>query len=72
MLVFGSTSLLEDAQFGSIWSVKRLKHRVRADGSRYKAVNRFPASNSMLAIFCGGSYCFMSWCYFFVLLPPYV
>ena len=42
--------------------------------------NRFkPASNFVLLIvpsryFCGGSFCFMSWCinFFFVLLAPYV
>ena len=43
-------------------------------------LNRFkPASNFVLLIvpsryFCGGSFCFMSWCiiFFFVLLAPYV
>ena len=42
-------------------------------------LNRFkPASNFVLLIvpsryFCGGSFCFMSWCLnFFVLLAPYV
>ena len=50
-----------------------------AEGEDRYLLNRFkPASNFILLIvprryFCGGSYCFMSWCLnLFVLLVPYV
>ena len=50
-----------------------------AEGEVRILLNRFkPASNFVLLIvprryFCGGSFCFMSWCLkFFVLLAPYV
>ena len=52
------------------------KLRVRLGACKFGISPQVILYNVLLIVpkryFCGGSYCFMSWCLFFVLLAPYI